>query len=78
MSSGDILRRRNGKISRLKAQQHRRKNEIRIGDPLHESFYDADGTLKSTLEIRKQSIGDRSEGKSYKVQNNMTGGVRSR
>ncbi len=63
----DVIRRRRGKLQRIKDAAKRRKLVIRLGDPLHESFYDADGNLKSSLEIRKQSLSSKDEGKEYKV-----------
>lgn len=54
-----ILRRRKGEITRIKRAQARRKVQVRVGDPLHESFYDKDGSQVSTLEIRKQTTGAR-------------------
>ena len=62
-----VLRRRKGRLQRIRDAAEMRKIKVSIGDPLHPSFYDADGTLKSSLEIRKQSISSKSEGKEYKV-----------
>ena len=50
-------------IARIKRQKY----SVSIGDNLHESFYDKDGTLKSSLYIRSQRMGFRGEGLSYPV-----------
>ncbi len=62
-----VKRRRGGKITRIKARMAKERTIVMVGDRLHETFYDADGTLQSHYEIDKQRLGSRGEGRSYKV-----------
>ena len=62
-----MSRKKVGELDEIIARIKRQKYSVSIGDNLHESFYDADGTLKSSLYIRSQRMGSRGEGRSYPV-----------
>ena len=56
---------RKNELSEIIARLKRQKYSVSVGDNLHEDFYDKDGTLKSSLYIRSQTIGSRNEGRYY-------------
>ena len=61
----DVIRRRDGKLTRIKERLHKAKYVVKLNDNLHDMYYDEDGTLKSTEFINSQRLGKRDEGRHY-------------
>jgi len=54
------VRRRRKSIERLRREANERRFRVKIGDPLHESFYDKDGEVDYAL-VRKECMPYRGE-----------------